>query len=421
MKKLALLLILSTIIQTSVISQGCLPDGITFTSQAEIDSFQTNYPNCSVIDGFVTISGNNITNLNGLNVLTNIGGDLKIRDIDSITSLYGLNNLSAVDGDLRITLLDGINDMTGLENLTNIGGSLTVQSNHSLSNFTGFGNLDSIGGFLGIDFNPSLINLNGFSNLTSIGSYFRVSHNTGLENLTGIDNLNSIEGSLIIRYNDYLNSLSIFNNFTRLGGLMLEHNPLIHNLSGLENIVLIDGGMHIELMNNLTDFSSFENLATVTGSLIIIWNDSLISLTGLDDINPESITSLVIDLNPLLSTCNVQSICDYLSAPNGYVAISGNATGCASQSEVEAECLVKIDHQIKPNIIIYPNPAEKEIRISDNNIIINEIVIYNQLGLEVLHKKDLSNRVDISELVQGIYILELISNGSKTRQKLIIK
>ena len=47
-------------------SQSCLPERITFTIQAQIDNFQTNYPNCTEIEGVVTISGNDITNLNGL-------------------------------------------------------------------------------------------------------------------------------------------------------------------------------------------------------------------------------------------------------------------------------------------------------------------------------------------------------------------
>ena len=60
--------------------QACLPDGITFSTQEQIDNFQTNYPNCSEIEGSVAISGDDITNLNGLNVLTSIGGDLMIGD-----------------------------------------------------------------------------------------------------------------------------------------------------------------------------------------------------------------------------------------------------------------------------------------------------------------------------------------------------
>ncbi len=56
MKKLALLLLLTVIFQIIVISQGCLPDGILFTSQTEIDNFPSIYPGCNVIEGQVVIS-----------------------------------------------------------------------------------------------------------------------------------------------------------------------------------------------------------------------------------------------------------------------------------------------------------------------------------------------------------------------------
>ncbi len=57
-------------------SQPCLPSGITFTTQEQIDNFQSIYPNCTEIEGDMIIEGNDITNLEGLSVLTAIGGFL---------------------------------------------------------------------------------------------------------------------------------------------------------------------------------------------------------------------------------------------------------------------------------------------------------------------------------------------------------
>ena len=65
---------------SSALSQSCLPEGITFNSQAQIDSFQINYPNCTAIQGTVKISGVDITNLNGLSVLSSFWEGLKIED-----------------------------------------------------------------------------------------------------------------------------------------------------------------------------------------------------------------------------------------------------------------------------------------------------------------------------------------------------
>jgi hypothetical protein len=51
MKKLIFLLALVAMSHSIVFSQGCLPEGITFTTQEEIDNFQTNYLGCTRIEG----------------------------------------------------------------------------------------------------------------------------------------------------------------------------------------------------------------------------------------------------------------------------------------------------------------------------------------------------------------------------------
>ena len=125
MKKLTLLMVLALIIQASASSQPCLPEGITFTTQAEIDNFQTNYPNCTEIEGDVEIKGDDITNLNGLNVLTAFGGNLSIGDYDNgnpfLPSLTGLNNVTYIEGNLIIWNNVALTSLTALDYMTSIG------------------------------------------------------------------------------------------------------------------------------------------------------------------------------------------------------------------------------------------------------------------------------------------------------------
>ena len=66
MKKFAIVVITLMFIQITASSQSCLPDGINFGTQTEIDNFQVNYLGSTEIEGDVIISGNDITNLNGL-------------------------------------------------------------------------------------------------------------------------------------------------------------------------------------------------------------------------------------------------------------------------------------------------------------------------------------------------------------------
>ncbi len=88
------------------ICQSCLPEGIVFKNQLEVDSFQFNYPGCSEIEGSVSIyansSGIGISNLNGLSVLTYIGGDFNIYSTDSLHNLSGIGSLTTIDGSFNV-------------------------------------------------------------------------------------------------------------------------------------------------------------------------------------------------------------------------------------------------------------------------------------------------------------------------------
>jgi hypothetical protein len=85
-------------IYTSFISsaQNCLPEGILFTSQNEIDMFPSNYPGCHKIDGFLQIGGDDITNLDSLIALDSIQNELIFSYSPLLESLEGLNNLKHI-------------------------------------------------------------------------------------------------------------------------------------------------------------------------------------------------------------------------------------------------------------------------------------------------------------------------------------
>jgi len=92
----------------------------------------------------------------------------------------------------------------------------------------------------------------------------------------------------------------------------------------------------------------------------VIYNESLTSLDGLDNINPGTIYNLQIHNNPLLSECAVESICDYLLSPAGTVEIHDNTVGCNSLEEVEEACeTISIwELRAEDNFTITPNPVE---------------------------------------------------------------
>jgi hypothetical protein len=119
MKKLLMISIVLLMISGTK-AQSCLPEGITFYSQQQIDNFQIYYPNCTQLEGNVIIGDPNwsdITNLNGISVLTSIGGSLVIGGT-YLVNLSGLENLTSIGGNLHISYNNSLASLSGLEGLT---------------------------------------------------------------------------------------------------------------------------------------------------------------------------------------------------------------------------------------------------------------------------------------------------------------
>jgi len=62
-------------------------------SQAAIDNFQTTYGPCTNITGNLIIQGNDIENLDGLQNITSIGGEVFITSNNLLTEFCGLQTL----------------------------------------------------------------------------------------------------------------------------------------------------------------------------------------------------------------------------------------------------------------------------------------------------------------------------------------
>jgi hypothetical protein len=313
---------------------SCLPDGITFVTQSQIDSFQINYPNCTQILGSVSVGGDNpsfIANLNGLDVLKSIGGSLVIANNQSLTSLAGLDSLNSIGGNLSIG-----------DAFFNIG-------NPALKNLSALHNVGLVPGTLFIVLNPSLHVLTGLESLTSVGC-LSIQHNDSLVSITELINVNTI-----------------------VSGFDIRDNPLLSSLAGLDNI---DAG---------------------------------------------ALTGVLIEGNSQLSTCDVQSICNYLASPNANVTIENNATGCNSIPEVKDSCGITSIRSLYPNPIfsIYPNPTSDAFSIETT--LSGTLIIVNFKGQQLMQQEITLplTTIDISKLAKGIYILKLVGVGGVQVGKII--
>jgi hypothetical protein len=155
----------------------CPPGNVVLTTQAQINQFAVDYPNCTIINGYLQIgAGNNTTP----------GSD--------------------------------ITDLTPLGNITTVNNNLYIQNNAVLQNVDGL-HIESVGGFL------------------FIGGDFAGKTNLVLTNLDGLSSLTSVAQDIYIRDNHLLNDISALENatFQPFDGyglsILLNPNLAVCNLS----------------------------------------------------------------------------------------------------------------------------------------------------------------------------------------------
>jgi hypothetical protein len=414
------------------ITLPCLPFGNYYLlSQSDIDNFQSDFPDCLDLQGNLSVKGGGITNLNGLNTVTSINGYLILDEIAPLTSLTGLENLTSIGLGLQIWSNYGLTNLSGLDGLSSIGDGLSIWNDDNLNSLTGLEQLTYIGSTLQIIHNASLIMLTGLENLTSISDHVNISDNWNLISLSGLNNIISIEGGLAVTDNYKLTNLIGLNRLTTIGKwLVIRSNDKLINLSGLQSLTSVGDYLQIgdpwsgnRVLANIT---ALQNLTSIGGELMISHNDSLMSLSGLDNIAEGSITDLTISNNVMLSTCEVESICNYLASPNGIIDIQNNNPGCNSQEEVVTACEVGIDESAvggqqsavggwQSAVSIYPNPSSTQIIIQTGETIPKfQLSIFNPSGKEVIMQQASGSRIDIdiSHLPGGVYFVRIVDEGS---------
>lgn len=295
----------------------CPAAAVTLGSQAEVNSFPSDYPGCTVLPVSLTITGGDITNLNALSVLTSLSGtsSLDLVDNPALTSISGLSNLTSIGGALAISNNDALTNLSGFSSLTSIGFSLNVEGNQVLTTLGGLSNVSSLGGDLDVEFNPALTSFGGgLNNIPSLGGILQINNNGAMTTLNGLNALTSV-GQYVF----------------------LSSNSALTSVNGLSSLSTVGGDFEISNCLNMTSLGGLTNLSSVSGSFNLFVDIKLTNLNELD--HPITIVGdLSLGFNNMLADCAAQSICDYLDNPPGTVAINNNASGCNSVVQVETAC-----------------------------------------------------------------------------------
>lgn len=153
----------------------CPTGSFVLSTQAEVNAFAVNYPNCTQIAGNLQIGPPN-TALPG-----------------NITDLTPLSNITQVNGTLYIQNNGVLQNVNGL-NITNVGGGLYIggdyndKTNLILQDISALSSIISVGGWLTIQKNLSLTNLNGLQNLATVAHDIYINDNDALTDISGLQN-----------------------------------------------------------------------------------------------------------------------------------------------------------------------------------------------------------------------------------------
>ena len=110
-----------------------------------------------------------------------------------------------------------------------------------------------------------------------------------------------------------------------------------------------------------------------------------------------------------------------LDSSGTYVQIINNSVGCDSIITLDLTYISRIESQLSNKTQIYPNPSKNQVHIK-SDMVIGQLFLRNIQG-EILKTIFINNnelKLDISELRNGIYILEFVHKNMVWNKKIII-
>jgi hypothetical protein len=459
MKKISLVLLLLIGYNKSV-SQN-----VNLDSQDDVNNFSINYPGVHSFSS-ISITGADITNLNSLSQVTEVTGDLYIYspgDNHPLADISGLNNVTIIDGRLSLVDLKNINAINLFPNLLKIG-SGNFGNGLSISGLTpatisGFNILANVSGDIAIQNTSELINLNGFDSLTKVKAILFNSQaslyfidNSALSSINGFSNLNEIAWEYYFVNNPNLVSLPNTPNLTVIGkSITLLEDDTIINFNGLNSLTTLGGSINVKDNNALVGFFGLNNLTVANGidiqnnpvmssltdlanlvtfpfvgptrpSINISNNNTLSSLTGLDNINGATIGAVVLQNNPNLSLCAIDSFCEKIAFDThllDFTQVNNNATNCNSADDINIFCQLLNTNEINSDylISIHPNPVKSILNLSTSSP--TQIIISDVLGRIRIKTLVANGTIDLSDFEKGVYFLQASFNNKISYLKLI--
>lgn len=244
-----------------------------------------------------------------------------------------------------------------------------------------------------------LTGIEAFVNLKKLILNTTMVENLNISNLINLKHLNVVD--------NMLNSINVSNN------------------SNLEYIKISDWG-DVLPMNNISelDLSQNPNINTIyaPGVQKINLNNNNNNSNMLIDVSrfwidspPDDIVgSVCIKVDNVTLAQNAETPYSEWTLYNAHISL--NYTNDLSQ------CLLNSSTFNRNKITIYPNPIQTDIlylKSHDNSLF--KVEIFDFLGRKVVEKDKIIDRISVSGLVKGNYLIKILSNSGTQTEKLIVK
>lgn len=396
---------------------------ITLSTQQQVDNFNTTYPACTNPPNSIAISGEAIQNLNGLQNITSIAGDLVINGT-SITNLSGLQNLTQVGGDLTFGLNYSLSSLTGLENLVSVGKSFWMYVSE-VGSMQPLSKLEYIGKSLSVG-STEITDFSGMEKLTYAQS-LSIAVNDNLTSLNGLQNIAAYPsvGNVFIMNNGKLADCAVKFVCFRTPDPDGSHG---HEISGNApggncNEPFIDVACYpMTLPVTLIHFNAektHENQVTLQWATSSETNSKLFQIEK-NDGRGTWISLGSVDAQYESSQTAQYSFLDErpLNGINLYRLKMVDMDNTFAYSRIVA---VNFDN-IKTNGV-YPNPTASLIQLgSDDLIDVAQVQILNTSG-QVLYSatKVETEGIDVRHLTSGMYIVDIKKKNGRSVSYKVIK
>ena len=303
--------------------------------------------------------GPNLTSFEGLEKLKTIAGNFILKSNSKITTTEGLNALSVVEGSMTIQDNSDLSNLNSLENLEEVGGNLAVVSNFGLTDCQGICNLlhnDGVVGGTVFSANPSPCSSLAEVLVTCAIDSIIVNDQDDANSFGTNHPGNTVDGDLIIGSVDTpISGLVNINGLSQLttvtGNLIISYNNDLVSLAGLDNLTTV--GKDLIISNNLKieGIDALLNLSNVGGSIIVGKNAALINLNGLGgQSNIGANDDLIIKNNPLLA--HLDGL-EQIQSVGGDLEVKDNST----LSDCDGLCKLLGLDGVAGDIVITGNPS----------------------------------------------------------------